>query len=374
MRTILLAFAIIASGAAKNIQDVCTKNTNTHKVKKGETATQIANKNDITILELKSLNRNINLSHLPIGTVIITSKNKQHASCSQLHSNQSSQNATTYNRWNTTSFIKPLPKVPVANHGPLLHLEHVIPLELTPSHMLNSAGLTGEATPTRTTISGHSALTKIRQMITNKKNVEPNELVKVSTSTPFSAGFNMPGQNGLNLFWPVETRTISSTWGPRIRTKVVRVRVSKRSKRQKQVLKQFLGNHKGVDLSAPQGDDVFAAMDGQIITSGNHKHYGNFVTIDHGNGVMTLYGHCYRNFVIAGETVRRGQKIAEVGCTGNATGPHVHFELRLDGTAQNPLPFMNNAGEVSTAMIAKNQPSTSATSPRRVSSQYLPLN
>jgi murein DD-endopeptidase MepM/ murein hydrolase activator NlpD len=150
------------------------------------------------------------------------------------------------------------------------------------------------------------------------------------------------------------TRTISSAWGPRMRTQVVRVRV-RASRRDRRIIRRFLGTHKGVDLSAPMGTDIFAAMDGEVVASGRQKQYGNFVAIDHGNGVVTLYAHCNRNFVEAGDIVRRGQKIAEVGRTGNATGPHLHFELRLDGIPQNPLPKMNDMEEIPAEMVARNQ-------------------
>lgn len=332
--------------SAKNLQIVHIKNTSTHKIKKGETAFQIAKNNDITILELKLLNPNINLSNLPIGTIIITRKNKQYESRAQNLLQINNKITTTYNKNNIAS----LPRIPNVGYNPLPHLEHVLPVELTPT----STKYTNENTSEHHIASSSSALTKIRQIISSKKNSDRDENTHSSPSISLPTNINICDQNKIDLFWPVETRTISSTWGPRIRTKVVKIRVSSRSKRHKQVMKHFVGNHKGIDLSAPQGGSVFAAMDGQIIASSNHKHYGNFVTIDHGNKIMTLYGHCDRNFVAVGDMVRRGQKIAEVGCTGNATGPHVHFELRLDGTAQNPLPFMKDMEEASTTIIAKN--------------------
>ena len=133
-----------------------------------------------------------------------------------------------------------------------------------------------------------------------------------------------------------------------MRSKTVRVKAAKRRVR-------YRGSHKGVDLTAPKGTDVFAAMDGQVVASGKQKGYGNYVILDHGNGVVTLYGHHNKNFVTAGEIVRRGQKIAEVGRTGNATGPHLHFELRVDGAVQNPLPFLNDVEEIPSDQIAQNQ-------------------
>jgi murein DD-endopeptidase MepM/ murein hydrolase activator NlpD len=132
----------------------------------------------------------------------------------------------------------------------------------------------------------------------------------------------------------------------------MRVKIHNRNRR---VLRRFMGSHKGVDLSAPMRSDIFAALDGQVVASGKHKDYGNFVAIDHGNGVVTLYAHCNQNFVTEGEIVRRGQKIAEVGRTGNATGPHLHFELRLDGIPQNPLPKLNDMEEIPSDLMAQNQ-------------------
>jgi murein DD-endopeptidase MepM/ murein hydrolase activator NlpD len=304
---------------------------------------KLPKKKGITIIELKSFNPNINLSHLSIGTTILTSKGKLPESHLPPILQKSNKNIVTANKRNTTSLATSLPKIPVTEYSSLLHLEQVLPVELALPHVLLTKH-TETTTVAHLSPSGHTTPSNIRKVITSKKSGGLDELTASTSAMPlYPAKFNATDQYRLDLFWPVETRTISSTWGPRIRTKVVKVRVNKRSKHHKHIVKQFIENHKGVDFSAPQGGNVFAAMDGQIITSRNHKHYGNFITIDHGNGVMTLYGHCDKNFVLAGETVRRGQKIAEVGCTGNATGPHVHFELRLDGTAQNPLPFMNKA-------------------------------
>jgi murein DD-endopeptidase MepM/ murein hydrolase activator NlpD len=88
------------------------------------------------------------------------------------------------------------------------------------------------------------------------------------------------------------------------------------------------------------------------------------VVLDHGNGVVTLYAHHNRNFVEKGEVVRRGQKIAEVGRTGNATGPHLHFELRLEGAPQNPLPYLNDVEEIPADIMAQNQAAVAPTSSR----------
>jgi murein DD-endopeptidase MepM/ murein hydrolase activator NlpD len=132
-----------------------------------------------------------------------------------------------------------------------------------------------------------------------------------------------------------------------MRTKTIRVK----DQRKKRI--RYRGRHKGVDLTAPTGAAVFAALDGQVICSGKHKQYGNYVVVDHGNGVSTVYAHHSLNLVQTGDIVRRGQKIAEVGRTGNATGPHLHFELRVDGVQRNPLPVLNDEEEVPAGMTVQ---------------------
>lgn len=88
--------------------------------------------------------------------------------------------------------------------------------------------------------------------------------------------------------------------------------------------------HKGIDYSAKLGTPIYAAHDGKVVASGRPwSGYGNVVAIDSHHGLLTLYAHCNRLFVRAGQSVKRGQLIAEVGATGRTTGPHLHFETRL---------------------------------------------
>jgi len=96
--------------------------------------------------------------------------------------------------------------------------------------------------------------------------------------------------------------------------------------------------HTGTDFAAPQGTDIFAAEDGVVLVAQKWSTYGNCVIIDHGNGLWTLYGHIRNGGIKVekGETVKKGQKIAEVGSTGNSTGPHLHFEVRKNQTPVNP--------------------------------------
>lgn len=100
------------------------------------------------------------------------------------------------------------------------------------------------------------------------------------------------------------------------------------------------GYHNGLDIAAPMGSPIYAADSGTVILAERYSGYGKLVIIDHGNGYTSYYGHCSSFSVSEGDTVTRGQKIANVGMTGDTTGPHVHFEIRLNGAAQNPLGYL----------------------------------
>ncbi|MFN2383004.1 MAG: M23 family metallopeptidase, partial [Gemmatimonadota bacterium] len=95
-------------------------------------------------------------------------------------------------------------------------------------------------------------------------------------------------------------------------------------------------NHAGLDLRAPGGTPIHAAADGRVVQSGVGGAYGNLVVLDHGAELQSLYAHNRANLVQVGDAVERGQVIALVGRTGNATGDHVHFELRWRGGSVDP--------------------------------------
>ncbi|MBX3097673.1 MAG: peptidoglycan DD-metalloendopeptidase family protein [Fimbriimonadaceae bacterium] len=98
--------------------------------------------------------------------------------------------------------------------------------------------------------------------------------------------------------------------------------------------------HAGMDFASGSGTPIKAAASGTVVTSGSMRGYGNTVIIDHGGGYSTLYGHCSRLMVRAGQRVNQGQTIAAVGSTGLSTGPHLHFEIRVNGRPVNPASYV----------------------------------
>ncbi|MDR2175123.1 MAG: M23 family metallopeptidase [Synergistaceae bacterium] len=105
--------------------------------------------------------------------------------------------------------------------------------------------------------------------------------------------------------------------------------------------------HFGIDIPMPKGTPILAARDGVVLDVGTNKNkkyrgYGNTALLDHGNGIVTLYAHCQSVSVKKGQTVKRGDVIGFVGSSGRATTAHVHFEVRKNGKAVNPLPYLAN--------------------------------
>lgn len=120
---------------------------------------------------------------------------------------------------------------------------------------------------------------------------------------------------------PLQDGRVSSTWGNR-------------------TLLGSTRHHSGVDIAAPSGTPIYATGPGVVTKSGWGTGYGQYVEIDHGNGYVTRYAHASRLMVNAGERVGAGQHIANVGCTGRCTGPHLHFEVVKDGQRRNPSTYL----------------------------------
>ena len=143
-----------------------------------------------------------------------------------------------------------------------------------------------------------------------------------SNSGSFSTSRNMSQSTvslGVSLIKPI-TGTISSRFG---------ASSSIRS-----------GAHTGLDIASSSGSPIKAAASGTVTFAGWKGSYGNLLVITHSNGVQTYYGHCSKLYVSSGQTVSQGQTVAAVGSTGNSTGPHLHFEIRVNGVAYNPQNYV----------------------------------
>lgn len=141
----------------------------------------------------------------------------------------------------------------------------------------------------------------------------------------FSQEGNQTKYTGGKFAWPVPgSHRITSSYGERIHP-VYKTR-------------KF---HSGIDIGAAYGLDIIAAADGKVTLATTNGGYGKCVVINHGSGITTLYGHCSTMLVSVGDTVTKGQVIAKVGSTGVSTGPHLHFEVRINGATTNPLNYVS---------------------------------
>jgi hypothetical protein len=111
--------------------------------------------------------------------------------------------------------------------------------------------------------------------------------------------------------------------------------------------------HTGLDFPADPGTPIYAAAGGVVVTQEFHPQYGNMIEIDHGNDLITRYAHSSRVFVKKGDLIKRGQKIAEVGTTGRSTGPHLHFEVLVQGVPQDPQKFLTAGSHLAVTQVAQ---------------------
>jgi murein DD-endopeptidase MepM/ murein hydrolase activator NlpD len=129
--------------------------------------------------------------------------------------------------------------------------------------------------------------------------------------------------SGGRLLWPTTSNLITSYFGYRVHPIYGTTRF-----------------HSGIDIGAPYGAPIYAAESGRVILASYYDGYGNCIIIDHGDGVSTLYAHCSSIIVKVGQYVSKGQIIGYVGSTGNSTGPHLHFEVRINGNPVNPFNYL----------------------------------
>lgn len=130
------------------------------------------------------------------------------------------------------------------------------------------------------------------------------------------------------FIWPTSySKVITCKYGPRIHP------ITKKA-----------STHTGIDIRAALGTSVYATASGTVIKACYNTAYGNMIIIDHGNGITTLYGHAQQLLVKVGDTVKQGDTIMKAGSTGYSTGPHLHFEVRKNGTPQDPKNYVSYEG------------------------------
>jgi murein DD-endopeptidase MepM/ murein hydrolase activator NlpD len=140
--------------------------------------------------------------------------------------------------------------------------------------------------------------------------ITPMEIAPAAPTSPESA----PGFE--TFIWPVNG-TINSGYGPR-----------------------GMSFHDGIDIAAPEGTPILAIEDGEVIYSDQLRGYGNMVILRHAGGIISVYAHNESNLVREGQSVARGEVVARVGSTGRVSGPHLHFEIRKNNAAQDPLRYL----------------------------------
>ena len=142
------------------------------------------------------------------------------------------------------------------------------------------------------------------------------EILKLQSEKAYAGG---------GMIWPsAASRRITSPFGNRLHP----------------ILKIYKF-HSGIDIGASYGTNILAANSGTVIKAGYNSSYGYMVMIDHGGGIVTLYAHSSKLLVSTGDTVKKGQTIALIGSTGMSTGPHLHFEVRVNGVYKNPLDYVS---------------------------------
>lgn len=257
--------------------------TKKYDVKQGDSIWKIARDNDMTVEAIAAVNPGLNVDKLQIGQAINLSVSEPYL------------NVETTIR---ASFDEDIPyDTKYVDDGSLYRGQ------------------------TKTVESGQYGIKKVLKEITkiNGKEVAVSiinaAVVKNPVARVLARGTKQLVGSGM-FQWPVAGR-ISSGFGSRGRE-----------------------YHKGVDIAASIGTPIYAADGGTVTFSGRYSGYGNLVMINHGNGYVTYYGHCSSLYVKQGQTVTKGQKIASVGMTGWATGPHVHFEVRVNGSVKNPLNYL----------------------------------
>lgn len=264
----------------------------TYEVKKGDTWSQIAAKNDMTSAELLALNPGYNINKLQIGEVLTLSASVPYLTMTVVKQERYLDDVS-YN-------------IEYTDSADLYQGDY----KVTSKGEYGKADVMAKATY----VNGEETERTILSSVTLKEPVTEYRLrgTKVRPTWMPTGSFR----------WPTSGR-ISSYFGGRKSPGGI-----------------GSTNHKGIDIANRRGTPVYAADGGTVIYAGWMRGYGYLVQISHGNGVVTYYGHNSSLLVSVGQHVYKGQQIAKMGSTGNSTGNHCHFEIRVNGVAKNPLNYL----------------------------------
>jgi murein DD-endopeptidase MepM/ murein hydrolase activator NlpD len=199
-----------------------------------------------------------------------------------------------------------------------------VPNSITVYHVAREYGVTPERLMAANNIADSRSL-YVGEVLTI-----PGHPIAEASAMPLSELWSPPRADR-QFVWPVTAGQLSSPFGMRNGTM-----------------------HDGVDIDAPVGTLIHAADDGIVIFSGRLHGYGNAVIVQHSGGYVTVYGHNQRNLVREGERVARGQTIAELGATGRASGPNLHFEVRYNNHPENPMAYLAEPGPSNGISFARN--------------------
>ncbi len=276
-----------------SMEEILSANTTgktTYEVAKGDTYSEIAYDNDMSLDELMALNPQASLDSLMIGDVLTVKKTIPYLSVRTI-------DKVSYNE------VIPCPVEEVEDSSMYVGQTKVL-----------TEGTPGEAyvTATVTYVNGYE---EGRYILSSETLTEATtQVVAVGTK---ARPRTMPTGT---FIWPCSGR-ISSYFGYR-------------------TIFGTYSYHGGIDIATSYGNAIVASDGGTVIWSGYKGTYGYLVIIDHGDGVQSYYGHCSSLLVSAGDKVYQGQTIARVGSTGRSTGNHCHFEIRINGTRVNPLSYL----------------------------------
>lgn len=263
------------------------KKSKIHTVVAGESLSIIARAYGLTLKELIEANPTLDPTKLPIGQKLTVNKQVP---------------MVTLETVEVATYMAPIPYTVVNEEDPNKYQGDKI---------VKVKGVDGIKDVTARITKENGVQVASKELSVTVQQQPVNEIVSIGTKKkPSTAATG-------NLKYPVAKFRLTSKYGPR-----------------------WGGFHTGIDLAAPKGSRISAADGGTVTYAGYEGAYGNIVKVSHGNGIVTVYAHCSSILVKKGDKVYQGQQIATVGSTGNSTGPHCHFEVRVNGNHRNPLNYL----------------------------------